>query len=810
MKRYFWFTILLLHTFSFVSSQGREHLITGNIVDENNAAVPYGNAALYTVKDSSLVGGAVSDATGRFEVATAPGQYYLKITFLSYQEKTVPNIVVSNQIVDVGTIVLRSDSKVLKDVVVTGERSLMELQLDKRVFNVSKDLSNIGASASEVLDNLPSVNVDVEGNVNFRGSQNVRILIDGKPSGLTGISSADALRQLQGDMIESVEVITNPSSRYEAEGEVGIINIILKKNRRQGLNGSFSVTGGIPDNYRASFNLNFRKNKFNFFTNYGISYRAAPGRGSSFQRFERTDSNSVDTSFVYEQSRANVRSDLSNNLMAGTEYFINDQNTLTATFLYRNSQGVNNTRIDYRDLDMNGGLVRTLIREEEEDEIDLTTEVSLNYNKKFAQEGRTLTADFKWINSSENEKADYRQWNPVDSNIGTIQRSDNLERERNLLFQADYVHPFGNKNTFETGVRSTLRKLNNNFLVEELGETGNYVSLPQFDNALIYTENIYAAYVMASKEIKKLSLQAGLRGELSDVTTTLVRTNEVNPRLYFNVFPSAHISYKLQDNKTIQLSYSYRLSRPRPRNLLPFSNFSDPRVIFRGNPNLNPEYTHSLETGYLLNTDNGTLLTSIYYRYRIGVMQRITVVDSTGLSQIFPVNLGTENAYGLEFNWSHTFQDWWRLNTNLNLYRAITQGTYNDQSFFADTYAGTSRITSKITFLKKVDFQQSVNYRSPRITPQGRNLSIYSVDLGLASQVLKGNGNIVFSVSDLFNSRVRRSIVDYEGYYSRSEFQWRRRQFLVTFTYRFNQKQDRKRENREERDDSMDMDEGEF
>lgn len=243
-----------------------------------------------------MIGGAVSDETGSFGLEARPGRYFLKITYVSYEDKIIPSVLVTNQNIGPGAIRLHTNSRVLDEVVVTGEKSQMELQLDERIFNVAKYLSNIGSNASEILNNLPSVN---------RGSQNVRILIDGKQSGLVGISGTDALRQLQGNMIESIEVITNPSSRYDAEGEVGIINIVLKKERKNGLNGSYMATLGVPSNYGGSFNMNYRKNKINLIGNYSVNYRANPGGGNSRQEYI-----SSDTSFVYEQNRRRTRSGL--------------------------------------------------------------------------------------------------------------------------------------------------------------------------------------------------------------------------------------------------------------------------------------------------------------------------------------------------------------------------------------------------------------------------------------------------------------------------------------------------------------------
>ncbi len=801
MKPHYTFLLFLFFLPLLALSQSGSFTIQGQVVDQNQEPVPFSNVALHRNTDSTMVTGAVTDAEGRFSIPAPPGQYYLMVSFISYQPKTVP-VEVRNGNVNAGAIALRPERQILEEVVVSGERELMEMRLDKRIFNISQDISNIGVSATEVLDNIPSVTVDAEGNVSFRGSENVRILIDGRPSRLT---SAEALQQLQSDMIERIEVVTNPSSRYEAEGETGIINIILKKNRQQGLNGSFTATAAYPSLFRGSFNLNYRHNKINYFASYGANYRAMPSNGSSFQQFT-----GADTSFIYEQTRHRLRSGLGHNARLGADYFINEFNTLSASFFIRSSRGLNTNTVNYRDQEesLNGTLINLRTRTEEENERDLNTEYTLAYRRDFEQEGREFTADARLVHSREVEQAGYREWNP-ERTVDITQRSDNQEWERNFIFQTDYVHPFGETGVFETGLRTAWRKLDNDFRVDQLSEEG-WQTLPAFNNHFIYTENVHAAYIMAGREFNRISAQGGMRGEFSDVNTRLVRSNEVNPRQYFNLFPSANLAYKLNEPSSIQLSYSYRISRPSPRNLLPFANLSDPRVIWRGNPNLDPELTHSVEASYILNTDNGTFLTSIYQRHRNNPVQRINRIDqNTGLREIFPVNLGTEDSYGFEFNWSHTFFDIWRVNSNVNLFRAITRGNFEGQNLFADTYAGNGRIQSKVTMFNNLEFQTAFNYRSPRITPQGRNLSLYFIDLGFAKPVLNGRGTLVASVNDVFNTRRFRSIIETEGLVSRSDFQWRPRQFMVTFTYRINQRTDRRGERRERGEDTgFDMDEG--
>ena len=779
----FYFTILLFSVWILRCGLGNAQTIlhlSGVVQDHQKNPVPFGNVALYQVADSTLAGGNTTDETGKFVIDTKPGTYYVRISYLAMEEKVISGIRVTDKDLQLGVITLKPDSKLLNEVVVKGEKSQMELHLDKRVFNVGKDLSNIGGNASEILNNVPSVTVDVEGNVALRGSGNVRILIDGKPSGLIGINPAEALRQIQGDLIESIEVITNPSSRYDAEGEVGIINIIMKKNNRSGLNGSFMTTVGHPANYGGSFNINYRKNKINFISSFGLNYRTGPGRGNSRQVYS-----SADTSFVYEQKSNRDRSGLSTTAMLGADYYLNDQNVLTGTISYRHGKGLNHSRLEYRDFDENGKLTQTVVRTERETEPRNNVEGALSYRKTYDRKGRSLSVDAKWIVSEELELADFTESNQQ-TGQALLQRSSNTENERNALIQVDYVHPFSKDGKWEAGLKSTFRVLHNDFSVEQQDEANRWNILPAFDNNLIYDEQIHAGYLMASNKFGKVFVQGGLRGEFSDIQTELVKTSEVNPRTYFNVFPSLHFSYQLSPAQTIQLSYSYRLSRPGFRDLLPFSNFSDSRVFRAGNPDLNPEYTHSYEAGHLLNMGKGSLLTSFYYRHRTGVIERITTVDSSGFTRIKPINLSTGNSYGFEFNFSYDLFKWWKWNTSANFFRAVNRGTYEELRLYSDTFTWTSRASSRMTLFKGLDFQSSVNYRAPRVTTQGRELSSYAVDLGFSKDLLKGKATLTASVHDLFNSQRRRSVVESAGYYSRSDFLWRARQVLVTFSYRLN------------------------
>jgi outer membrane receptor protein involved in Fe transport len=781
MKRYILF--ILICSAQLVLGQ-RQLMLTGVIQDENNTPIPFANAALFTEKDSSMVGGAVSDDYGKFSLNVKPGSYFLRVTFLSYTEQKIAGISVSNSDVDVGKVIMRQGAKMLTEVEVAGQRSQMELQLDKRVFQVGQDLSNAGGNAADVLSNIPSVTVDADGTVSLRGSENVRILIDGKPSGLTS-RDPDALRQIQSNLVQRVEVITNPSSRYDAAGEVGIINIILKKNKQAGLNGTFVANAGYPAFYGGSYTINLRRKKINLFSSYGVDYRESPGWSRSYQQFTGTD-----TSFVYRENGERNSSSTSHNLSGGLDYFLNDKNTITGAIQYNIEHGFNKTLLTYRDY-QNDILTKTTTRQDREAEDETNVEASLNYKKEFNIKGREFVTDFKYIKSVDAESSDYLQ--VASDGDQLIQRADNTALEKNWLVQSDYIHPIGSNGKFETGLKTSTRIVNNEYELEELNDEGEWTVFPAFNNNMVYTERIHALYLMGGNKYNKVSMQAGVRGEYSDIETELTETNEGNTQEYFNIFPSANVGYEVKKDRTLQLSYSYRINRPSFRDLLPFSEFSDSRSFFVGNPNLRPEYTHSFEGSFLMDWESASFFSSLYYRARQGVIQRISEIDEDGINRTVPVNMATQDAFGLEINFSLEPVKGMQINSGSNFFRAITEGAYNEESLYSDTYAFNSRTSSKITLFKSVTFQAAYQYNSPRITTQGRQRSSYSVDLGLAKDVLKGKATITANVRDLFNSRVRSMVVDLDNYYSSSTALRRVRQFRISFTYRLNSVKERER-----------------
>ncbi len=758
--------------------------LEGQLMEEDSEnPLPFATIILYSENDSSMVGNALTNEAGRFEMPLPPGEHFLVAQFVGYEDKVVSEITrtKNKNTVNLGTIEMAQEAVALNEVEVTAQRSQMQLKLDRRVFNVAEDLSNLGGTAADILDNVPSLTVDAEGNLSLRGSQGVRILINGRPSGLLSGGDTDALRQMQGDMIERVEVITNPSARYEAEGEAGIVNIVLKKEEDKGLNGSFGLSAGFPENFSGSYNLNYRRNAFNFFSNFGLNYRRSPGGGFTEQKFFSPDGVLQNEYFIDNDRN---RSGYGGNIQLGMDWNISELDMITATGLYRTGRDNSNSVISYRDFDGNNNLLRTSRRDNTEDEEDHTVEFTLNYLREFDEEDRKFTVDFTFINDDDTELAEYLESTSESSDI-LRQRSSNTEDERNIILQTDYVHPLGEDSKFEAGARAALRTVNNNFVVEEEGDDGTFTTLSNFDDFLRYTENVYAAYLIgATKLFDAINFQAGLRVEHSDVEAALLRSNQTTPQNYTNLFPSASVSYEFTPKTQLQASYSRRLSRPYFRRLLPFSGLQDDRNINQGNPNLRPEYTDSYEMGVVQYLERGSILASVYYRRTTGVITRITLPGENGTSLRIPINLSEQDAYGVEITTSYDLTPWWSVNADVNLFQSFLNGSFEGTDFSNEAFVWNGRIDSRLTF-GDVEIQPSFNYRGPRPTPQGRSLSSYAFNIGIAIKVLKGRGDLVISGRDLFNTRIRRTVIDLPEFESDGEFQWRRTQGVnVSFNYR--------------------------
>ncbi|CAN5407635.1 hypothetical protein BH23BAC3_BH23BAC3_26930 [soil metagenome] len=589
----------------------------------------------------------------------------------------------------------------------------------------------------------------------------------------------DALAAIPQECIERIEVITNPSARYQAEGDAGVINIVLKRNRVAGFNGSALGRLGIPNDTRGSVNLNFMSNNVNWFTNLGLRFRERPAQGSRFQSFE-----SADTSYTYDQSQDRVRDELRGDGWIGAEIFIGETQTLTPTLFFRYRDRDNTTETLYRDMDLEGNMLREVFREDMENSNRTNVEFDIAYDKEFEQENRHLRIDAKFDYQPEQESSNLYESNLFTEDMLGQQRTDNREEFTDFQFNADYVHPVGESIELEAGARSSFRWVDNWYDLEEFSN-GQWVSIDDFSSDFNYYQNVNAIYGIASTQIGNFSIQGGLRGEQTIIETEVELGGESSRRNYIDLFPSVYLGYEFNEDNSIQASYSRRLSRPRFRNILPFSNFRDSRNIFTGNPGLDPVYSNSYELSYMRYWESGSANTTVYHRYRTGVVERITDVLEDGVTRRFPINLSTQSNLGAEFALTQNIWEDFRVRASLNYFTADTEGSYEGQQFQRETTALFGRFRTQWSITNNLRVQSTLRYRGPRNTTQGRRAASFSVNSGISYELFDGDATLSLSGRDLLNTRGRDIIIDEPGFYSRDQYQWRTRSIRLNFVYRF-------------------------
>jgi len=785
MIRIVLFVIPYLLVFSLKAQKG-EMLLTGKVVDVSTSTpLSYASVQIYDLEEEALLEGGITDEAGRFQLKISPGNRYLLIDFIGYEQLRTSNLTIEQGVEkqDLGILKLSVASSTLDEVIVQAEKSTMEFALDKRIFNVGKDLGNAGGSADEILNNIPSVLVDGEGNVKLRGSSNVRLLIDGKPSGLVSFKGGAGLQQLPASLIDKVEVITNPSARYEAEGMAGIINIVLKKEQKKGLNGSFETTGGYPLNLGFAANLNYRHRQVNFFLNYGMNYRKIPSVYTINQELYGPG-----PTFFSHQNYDGEHVGFFNNIRGGLDYFINEKNILTASYRYFRSKGKRLTDLSYEDYFEHTPNDKTVtLRTQDEDEIEPIAEYVLSYKKLFDKKEQELNAEVRYFDHWEDSDQVYTEKTFLSD--GSLvndftQTAPNDETEKQLIIQVDYVHPIGEEGKAEAGLRGSIRDMTNDYVVNNVDNSGREIPIPELDNKFVYKENIYAAYGIIGNKTNRFSYQAGLRVEWTDIETILEETATSNPRNYANLFPSAHFTYDLPKENALQLSYSRRVRRPVYNELSSYVTYSDNRNFFSGNPDLNPEFSDVFELGHIKYFENGSLSSAVYYRYTDDKIESIRTVDENGFSATLPENLLNEKAYGAEFTGAIKPYNWWKLDLNINFFRAKTDGSNIDREFVSDTYSWFFRHTSRFNLKQDAWFQFRANYEAPQNIAQGRRKALFFMDLAFNKELFQGKGRLTLIVNDAFNSRRYQTIINGDNFLTERDQQRQRRQINLTLAYK--------------------------
>ena len=788
MKKQLLTTLLFCLITVLVFAQ-KQVTISGKILEkETNQPLEYATIVFKDTKDPSKITGGITDLNGNYKIEVDNGSYTISYEFIGFETQIIENkLIAKNE--NLGSTLLSIDAQALDEVEIVAEKTTVEIRLDKKIYNVGKDLTVRGGTVSDVLDNVPSVSVDVEGNVALRGNDNVRILINGKPSGLVGLNSTDALRQLPAESIEKIEVITSPSARYESEGTAGILNIILKRSKLQGLNGAITTNLGYNPSAGINGNINYRTGDVNIFSTSGYSYRESPGNSNSSTQFVSTG-NFLDESNDFDRIRKGLTSNF------GVEWYVNDSASLTTSFLYRDSNNESNTKNLLEQFDSNRNLLSSTVRLDPEFEDDKTIQYALNFQKNFSDSGHVLTFDFQYEDSSENENSLVEVDDIVSERVAT------LEDQRQILLQTDYVLAIGENSQFEVGYRGNYNTTSTDFSVEFLDTNTNTFQLStDLSNVLNFREYLTAVYSQYGSKFGKFSYLLGLRLENTQLTIDQPTTGDFNKRNFTGLFPTVNLNYEFSERENLTLGFARRLRRARGRFLNPFPSRSSVTNFFQGNPNLNPSYSGQFDLGYLKRFGKFTFNSSIYYAHATDVFSFVSF--DTGQTAIVggeelpiiqrtPINLATEDRYGFEFTLTYNPYKKWRVNGNFNFFQNEINGTTpNGLSLDNTNNSWFARINNKYTLPGEIDWQTSLNYRGPNANAQTVNQGIFTTTLAFSKDLFKERASLSFNVNDLFNSRKRMQTNTTPTFFAESEFQWRERSFNLAFTYRFNQKKKR-------------------
>lgn len=792
---------LLIFVLTFLSSgllQAQSGKITGSVIEKtSNTPVEAAAVSLLSGKDSSVVAGTETNAEGKFTFDNVSfGKYSLRVNSVGYSKAIVRGIIVdkNNSEIKLDPVLLKSGETSTEEINVEAERSAVEFKGEKKIFNVEQSMNVQGGSAVDVLKNIPSVSVDADGNISLRGNQNVKITVDGKPFGLNNSENRNTvLDQIPANLIESVELITNPSAKYEAENSAGIINLKLKKKEGLGYNGSLLLNAGSKDKYNGSLNMNFRKDKLNFFGGYDYRLYNFYIDGNNSRKIFSNNSD-------FNQSATGTTRNISHFLKGGFDYNISEFNSLSYLINYNirdRRRTDNSSALTVNSL--NGGLISQYDFLTNDNSDGHTIDMSLNYQKKFKDPAKSLSSEIVFTQIKDNSINNTSQNFIFPSGINpSLQHrlTDDKTNEGNASL--DYVHPFSKTSKFETGMKIILRQNDKDYSVEKFNYSSNtYQNDTTQSNDYSYNENIYAAYGTYEMGIDKFSFKAGLRAEQTNTKGELKNTNEITKQDYFGLFPSLHITQKIGEAQELQLSYSRRINRPQVSMLNPFVTAFDPFNYFAGNPDLKPEYVNSVELGYLIFTKTTTINPSVFYTHIKDQLSRTRKLLDSNIALLTFENYGKTENYGVELVVNSKPAEFININGSASYYKNIIDATNLGSSFKNENYTWNGRLSANIFLPMSSNLGISYFYSGRNVFAQGVLEPFQSMDVSLNKDFFEKKLTVGLRVSDIFNTlkfdvKLNNTQGFDESFYRKRDT----RSLFVTATYRFgndNKLQDKKR-----------------
>lgn len=743
-----------------ISAQSRNTgSISGKVMDPKGInPVEYANVLLIDTASGTMVTGIVTDSNGFFRLDKVPwGTYFVEYSFIGYEKQRSKAIMVDrkNPSVGLGVLNLKSSSINMDEVTVTGEKSMMITKIDRKVFNVQKEISAQTGTVTDLLQNIPSVSVDIDGNVSLRGSGSVTILVNGRPSVMIG---AATLEQMPASLVERIEVITNPSAKYKPDGTAGIINIVLKKERKAGLNGSLGANMGNNDRYNTSLQINLNTGKINLFGSYGFrqDYRLRTGELYS----QTIDTSSNQSIYLWQTSEGKSRP-ASHLAQLGIDWAMSNKDAagISGTYNYRDVKRNEITKSLYKNdsLQPSEEFTRTMNGVESETSVGLTTFYEHTFNK---EKENILRADFEYQGDTEKEDDDYITFYylPEYPEENDQTHANNSEQTVNLALS--YNRPLWKNATLEAGYEGNMQLTDQNRDVQYFDpDTGIWVPDPEQGNAFHSNQTVHALYTTISCGWKKFSMMGGLRGEEALVNLDFIKLDTTAKSDYFALYPTLHLALASGENEW-QLNYSRRVNRPDGEDMNPVPEYRDPRRIFVGNPGLKPEDIHSMEFGYAIRLTNANLVPTLFYRYKVNGFTMVTTNVNDTVIKTTIDNLAKDQSAGIDFSGTWQIKKIVNLNFSASGFYSQIDASNIGYSSNKSTFSWNAKLNASINITKTTLFQANGQYRSEVLTAQGIRRPTWVVNLGFRQDFWKKKISFLFTVSDLFNSQIMKSSIE--------------------------------------------------
>ena len=771
--------------------------IIGKVIDASTKnPIEYSNLVLLQSIDSTQVNGTITNSEGHFVIeGVKPSNYLLKVSFIGYETIYINDLEINSKSnsLDLGEIKLLPTSYEIESATVIANKTPIEYHIDKKVINVSEQSTSISGTAVEVLENVPSVNVDIEGNVSLRGSGSFTLLIDGRP---TILDANDALQQIPASTIDNIEIVTNPSAKYDPEGASGIINIIMKKSKYVGMSAIINAHVGLDEKYGTDFITNYRTNGYSFYV--GADYRNSnyPGSGQE----NRVTFNDEFESFL-NSTNTNTRGRDGYNFQGGADFTFNKKNQLGLSLRYGDRTSKSNSFVNFHEYTNPVTTERNYENISNRERGGDRFSSSMNYRHIFGENQHEIIGDLDFSYSN-GEEFSINEYYEEDGTLSSGRKNTEYGPSRRFRGKIDYTLPIGNQNKIETGLQAEIGRSDDDtksYIFD--ANNGNYIFQKDYSYLVEYSRNIYSVYSMYNSKLNKFGYQLGLRGEFTDRLVFIPDSSQSSVINRWDYFPTIHTSYSFNEIVQLMASYTKRIRRPRGYYLEPFLTWEDQNNVRQGNPDLEPEYINSFEIAYMTHIDEVILSLESYYRERENKIERVRAVYDTNVTITTVKNVGTDYTLGAEFMVNADLLNFWNLNFMGDLSQYKLEGTFEGRDYARENFNWSLRLNNTFMITPSTKLQVNGRYRGPSISAQGDYEGYFSTDVALRQDLWERKMSITLQVRDIFQTSKREGTSFGPGFESYHFSQRKSPIVMLNFSLNLNnfkQKRDRSQKNGED------------